>query len=350
MLFGAPTCVLSAWHEMPFRLLNPAVVQCESSVVARRRRSLVATALQRFAQNAVTQCEGITRAGRRCAVTANSDLRDGGGRLVAGPLRQGSRVCLLHIDLFCTELVFAPDDFMVFYLDLETTGLDVLKDEIIEVAITADPSGAQFATTVLPRRLPEGLGVHGIDQDELLSGVPFACAFQRMIDFLQEVANESLSKAGVSRHGVSGSDHSYPMSQFSGSRLSEFSGSRISGPSILLVAHNGVKFDFPMLVSECHRHHCDLLILAEFYFCDTLPLARAFSATVWDSCARLQCLARCCRCGAGRQHRALEDTDVLRSVVQHCADYSDVSVRALLGCLVHRFDAQATLAARRALD
>jgi DNA polymerase III epsilon subunit-like protein len=231
---------------------------------------------------------------------------------------------------------------MVFFLDLETTGLDVLHDEVLELALTADPSGAQFATTVLPKRLPEGLGVHGIGQDELLSGVPFACAFQRMIGFLQDVVNDSLFNAGASMEGIARSDASCMMSRFSKHRL--------SSPSILLVGHNGVKFDFPMLVSECRRHDCDLLLLAEFYFCDTLPLARAFSATIGDACARLQCLARCCRCGAGRQHRALEDTAVLRAVVQHCADYSGVSVRTLLGCLVRRFDAQATLAARRALD
>ena len=325
---------------MPFRLLNPARVQSESSVVV-RRRSFVSTALQRFGDTAVVQCEGITRAGRRCAVTTKSDFRDSAGRLVAGPLRQGSRVCLLHLELFCTEVVSARDDFIVFFLDLETSGLDVLHDEVLEIAVTADPSGAQFATTVLPRRLPEGLGVHGIGQDELLSGVSFACAFQRMIAFLQDVVNDGLFKAGISSEEILECDASWLASQCPGGGL--------SNTSVLLASHNGLKFDFPMLISECCRHNCDLFQLADFYFCDTLPLARAFSASIGDACARLQCLARCCQCGAGRQHRALEDTVVLRSVVQHCADYSGVSLRTLLGCFVRRFDAQATLAARRVL-
>ena len=132
--------------------------------------------------------------------------------------------------------------------------------------------------------------------------------------------------------------------------LSQWSSHRLLHPVVLLAGHNGLKFDFPMLVSECLRHDCNVFQLVEFYYCDTLPLARAFAAHIGDGCARLQCLARCCRCGTGRQHRALEDTVVLRSVVQHCADYSGVSVEKLLVRFARRFDVLATLAAHRALS
>ena len=115
---------------MPFRLLNPAAAQCADTAVAQRRRSSVTTALQRSRGNTVVQCEGTTRAGRRCAVTAKTDFRDGAGRLVAETLRQGSGLCLFHLDLFCTVPVSAPDDFIVFFRDLETSGLDVLHDEV----------------------------------------------------------------------------------------------------------------------------------------------------------------------------------------------------------------------------
>ena len=326
---------------MPYRLLNPAV-QCKPTNVGGRRRALAA-ALQ-SGTSGVAQCEGITRTGRRCAVTAKSDFRDGAGRLISEPLRQGSRVCLFHLELFCTEPVFDASSFIVFFLDLETSGLDVLHDEVLEIAVTADPSGAQFATTVLPRRLPDGPpGIHGIEREELLSGVPFACAFKRMVTFMHDIIKASFSIACALEEGIA--------DEFSDidSRLESLA-QRPQCHFVVIAAHNGLKFDFPMLVSECIRHNCSLFQLQQFYFCDTLPLARAFSGDVGDACARLQCLARCCRCGTGRQHRALEDTVVLRSVVQHFADYSGVPVQKLLGRFVRRFDAQATLAAHRVLS
>ena len=330
---------------MPFRLLKPVAAPCADTALAQRHRSSVTTALQR--SGAVVQCEGITRAGRRCAVTATTDFRDGAGRLVAEPLRRGSRVCLFHLELFCTLPVSASDDVVVFFLDLETSGLDVLHDEVLEIAITAHLSSAQFATTVLPQRLPEGLGVHGIEQDELLSGVPFDRAFNLLVDFLQDVVKDQLFE----NHAWQEESMQELVKEFVASEsLSQCSGHRLSHPIVLLAGHNGLKFDFPMLVSECLRHGCNVFQLAAYYYCDTLPLVRAFAAHIGDGCARLQCLARCCRCGTGRQHRALEDTVVLRSVVQHCADYSGVSVEKLLVRFARRFDVLATLAAHRALS
>jgi DNA polymerase III epsilon subunit-like protein len=329
---------------MPFRLIKRASTQCADIGVVKRRRCSVITVLQQFHDTAEVQCEGTTRAGSRCAVTDKANFRDGAGRFIAEPLRRGSRTCLYHLDLFCTMPVSVSRDFVVLYLDLETSGLDVLHDEVLEIAITADVSNAQFATTVLPQRLPEGLGVHGIDQYELLSGVPFDRVFNRLVEFLQDVTRDQLFDTYVSQE----QHMDNPNDGFVGSEpLSQWSSHKFAYPAVLLAAHNGLKFDFPMLVSECIRHGCDVFQLAEFYFCDTLPLSRAFALHIGDGCARLQCLARCCCCCTGRQHRALEDTVVLRAVVQHCADYSGVSVQKLLGSFARRFDSHATLAARR---
>ena len=41
-------------------------------------------------------------------------------------------------------LVFASNDFVVFFLDLETSGLDVLQNEVLEIAITAHLSSAHY--------------------------------------------------------------------------------------------------------------------------------------------------------------------------------------------------------------
>ena len=327
---------------MPFHLSNPALVQRQHTN-ADRHSSIISAVLQQCDKFDLLQCEGITKAGHRCNITSKTEFRDGSGRLVGGPLRHGSRVCLLHSNLFCTVPVHEPSEFVVFFIDLETSGLDVLHDEVLEIAITAHLSCAQYSTTVLPVRLPEGPGVHGIDQDELLSGVTFACGFNRMVAFLQTIINDTMFNRFDSQN-VLMDNHCETDS------LSQQTFCSCSRPIALLAGHNGLKFDFPMLVSECIRHGCDIRLLTEFYFCDTLQLTRVFSGVIGDSCSRLQCLARCCHCCTKRQHRALEDTLVLSSVVQHCADYVGVPVHTLLSQFARRFDVEATLATRRCLS
>ena len=75
-------------------------------------------------------------------------------------------------------------------------GLDVFSDEILEVALTADFSMAQFATTVLPASLPVGAGVHGIEASELLSSSPFNVVFHRLLDFIHGVVDNECGTGG----------------------------------------------------------------------------------------------------------------------------------------------------------
>ena len=83
------------------------------------------------------QCQAVTRAFRRCSITSASDFRDGQGRLVAEPLRRGGPTCLLHMNLFSSVAAPpSPAGFMIFFIDLETSGLDVLNDEVLELALT----------------------------------------------------------------------------------------------------------------------------------------------------------------------------------------------------------------------
>ena len=74
------------------------------------------------------QCQAVTRAGCCCQVTAASNFRDDRGRLVADPLRRGGRHCEFHMEYFCVQTApVLPKDVVVFYIDLETSGLDILK-------------------------------------------------------------------------------------------------------------------------------------------------------------------------------------------------------------------------------
>ena len=46
------------------------------------------------------QCEGITKAGRRCSIDSHSKMKNERGKLVGEPLQHGSRFCLIHAQIF----------------------------------------------------------------------------------------------------------------------------------------------------------------------------------------------------------------------------------------------------------
>ena len=85
---------------------------------------------------AMIRCKGITRIGKQCSVTNSSTWKDNNGRIVAEPLCRGGEFCALHAKPFCTSPTML-DDFermIVFILDLETTGVDIAKKSIVEIA------------------------------------------------------------------------------------------------------------------------------------------------------------------------------------------------------------------------
>ena len=101
------------------------------------------------------QCKGITRAGKRCAVTSKSNWTIDSGTLVAGPLLKGGEYCLLHSKPFLTKASQVEDfeQMVIFIWDLETTGTDITKDRVIEIASVHAHSDSRmscqsFATTV----------------------------------------------------------------------------------------------------------------------------------------------------------------------------------------------------------
>ncbi len=174
------------------------------------------------------RCEGTTRQGRRCAITSRSDLVDHLGRRIGEPLARGGVKCMLHMELFCVSQARPEDDaeFIVFFLDFESTGLDVLIDEIVEIGVLEPRSGAAFATTVRPERAPvaQAQCVHGIDAVELQHGPPFEAMFLRLLRFLDGIAHSSLVDPSDSESDGAGEG---------GLRL------KYPSPEILLCAHNG---------------------------------------------------------------------------------------------------------------
>ena len=81
------------------------------------------------------------------------------------PLRHGSDYCVLHLQTLVTAPC-AVADALVFYLDFETSGLDIFTDHIVEVGLLSE-TGECFATVSCPPVLTLGPHVHGISDEEL---------------------------------------------------------------------------------------------------------------------------------------------------------------------------------------
>ena len=64
------------------------------------------------------KCNGLTRTGHPCQITAASMMQDASGRSVAAPLRRGSPFCLFHMRPFCIQPATVEGPIALFYLDL----------------------------------------------------------------------------------------------------------------------------------------------------------------------------------------------------------------------------------------
>jgi len=173
-------------------------------------------------------------------------------------------------------------------------------------------------------------GVHGIDNAELLQGPAFVTAFERMIAFIESIARDAVSEDSDSSQEIAATPPHF----------------REAEPNIVLLAHNGLSFDYPMLVSECRRHKVSWAPLERWLFVDTLVVLRAVGAETLGGCLKLQCLARD---GGMRAHRALDDSIALAAVMKGCATSMGVSVGTLISSSVVEMDAGSTAAQLSAL-
>ena len=144
------------------------------------------------------RCAGLTRKGSRCSITSTSRLADESGRLVAEPLQRGGAYCRLHSRPFVTQSVGCFDvPALLFYLDLESTGVDVASDQIVELACCHAPSdprasGAAFSTTVRASAEDTAFHVHGIEAHEIAAATPFSVAWTRFLEFIDHLQRVAL--------------------------------------------------------------------------------------------------------------------------------------------------------------
>ena len=199
---------------------------------------------------------------------------------------------------------------IVAYIDLETNGLNVFGDKIVEIGALVDGGRATFSTVVHPGRdALDDASVHGIPHEELLLGPSFAEAFARLGQFLRYA---SLS---VLESDDDDSEDSQPAAAAMKQDL-----------QVCLVAHNGGSFDFPFLLGECLRAGIGPAAMSSYIYVDTLDVLRATDL----ECKKLQCALRAC-CGpptALRAHRALDDCFALEAAVRSVSASFGINLNA----------------------
>ena len=147
-----------------------------------------------------SRCAGMTRKGARCSITSCSRLTDEQGRPVAEPLQRGGAYCRFHARPFVTHSVgYFDGPALLFYLDLESTGVDVASDQIVELACCHAPSdprasGAAFSTTVRASAEDTAFHVHGIEAHEIAAGPDFSVAWARFLDFVEDTQMTSVQE------------------------------------------------------------------------------------------------------------------------------------------------------------
>ena len=277
------------------------------------------------------RCCGTTKAGQRCSITSLSSMRDSAGRFVADPLRKGGAFCMMHTVLF-SRMPMQSCDFVIAYIDLETNSLDPCTGKIVEIGALVDGSRGMFSTVVCPGHdvsLDED-PVHGIPHGELMSGPWFAEAFARLDQFLRHA---SLSVLESDDDSEDGSLSAVVMKQ---------------DLEVALVAHNGAKFDFPFLLSECMRAGIGPAVMSSWIYIDTLDVLRATDRA--GECKKLQCALRVCSGPPTlRAHRALDDCIALEAVVRHVSASLGIRPWALLRPFALRLDETSTVAQMNAL-
>jgi len=284
----------------------------------------------------MVRCKGITKTGKQCQVTDSSSWVDDSGRLVAAPLCRGGDFCAFHAKPFCVKPILLDnfESMVVFILDLETTGIDIVQDRVVEIAATrahwdVRMNSECFATTVrvdqniLLTRGLDAFKVHGITNEEIAAGPTFEQAWIRFVAWVVDVTNNATAFA----ESDSDDEMSLPMI--------------LEEPIVVMVAHNGFNFDFPLLLCELLRNSLSTTMFEQWYFVDTLHVFKDLNQY---GCIKLQCLARDTMTDPGHAHRALDDCIALREITNIFAQRIGASIHHLLSYYLVELDLASSIA------
>jgi len=206
-------------------------------------------------------------------------------------------------------------------LDLETTGVDISLDRVVELAAVHCPAdsrffGGGFSTVVrvepelLLERGAAAQAVHGISNEEISAGPDFHVAWSRFLSWLEELLNSAVVDTADSDE-------------------EDWETRLLPDPPVLLLAgHNAFRFDFPLLLCECMRRCISCDCFRQWVFVDTMHVAQAVAE---HGCIKLQCLVQTLGNPSElRAHRALDDCVALRLVCVTLAEKMGTDLWALL--------------------
>ena len=159
---------------------------------------------------------------------------------MAEPLRRGGDHCLFHSQPFATRPADCEGAIIIVMIDLETTGLDISRDRVLEIAASEAPScpwmcGAAFATVVSADTVgstDRATQVHGISSEEIRLGPSFPMAWARFMVFVDNLANVALHEYSDDSDADPDEVPPRPPSE---------------PPKLLLAAHNGIRSRDPFV-------------------------------------------------------------------------------------------------------
>ena len=186
-----------------------------------------------------------------------------------------------------------------------------------------------FSTTVyvdpdiLKERGEEAYAVHGISNDEINHGANFKQAWTRFLKWIDDVVNSA------TKYDSESDDDDMAQPEI------------LEDPVVVLVGHNSIRFDFPLLLCELLRHNLPTAMFERCYFADTLHIFKDLNQY---SCIKLQCMARDTNTDPGHRHRALDDCITLRKITNIFAQRIGISTRHLLSYYLVEVDLASSIA------
>ena len=219
---------------------------------------------------------------------------------------------------------------------LQGSSLQMYVSRIVELAAFQSPSnsrlpGSSFSTVVrveavlLQERGSEAAAVHGISSEEIVGGPSFVEAWAFFLQWIDGLLNTAVLESDGDSSDADARPPQVPEQP----------------PIVMLAAHNGIRFDFPLLLCEVMRHRLPNTPFEEWVFVDTLV---ALQALALHSCLKLPCLALRVVADTGRAHRALDDCVCLRQVAAALVQGVDVPLPSFLLRFAVELDMPSSLA------